>query len=147
MKEKICLFCGLPRQFRAFIVNRRAGRTIAANCHKCAKLPKSARRFLKYRFIDVLEKQTKAMRARLSGAVCVVPFCKADIIRRDAVNGIIKCYLCGKELTYKRATLDHVQPLSRCGAHSPENVKICCEPCNTAKENKTLAEYLAENIE
>jgi 5-methylcytosine-specific restriction endonuclease McrA len=45
-------------------------------------------------------------------------------------------------LKITRVTLDHVQPLSRGGHHTPENVKVCCEACNMAKDNKTLAEYL-----
>ncbi|MFM2024147.1 MAG: hypothetical protein RLZZ56_160, partial [Actinomycetota bacterium] len=37
-------------------------------------------------------------------------------------------------------TIDHVQPKSKGGADSWENLVACCLKCNNAKGNKTLSE-------
>jgi 5-methylcytosine-specific restriction endonuclease McrA len=41
------------------------------------------------------------------------------------------CWICETELT--DVTWDHVQPLSRGGAHVIDNLKPACRPCNTKK--------------
>lgn len=52
------------------------------------------------------------------------------------------CYLCGvkveraKKYKPNRATLDHVIPLSKGGAHTYDNVKTCCNWCNSSKGDK-----------
>lgn len=63
-----------------------------------------------------------------------------------------KCYICGKQTDFgdKRwgnygpdyPTIDHVVPISRGGAHSWENVKLCCAECNVRKGNRPLLEVL-----
>lgn len=57
-----------------------------------------------------------------------------------------RCYLCGKETTFEDTrwgkygpdypTIDHVVPLAKGGAHTWENVKVCCGYCNTRKGAK-----------
>lgn len=60
----------------------------------------------------------------------------------DRDQGI--CYLCGNT-TYKeyenlpmnqRATIDHIIPLSKGGAHTFDNVRIACWRCNLVKGNR-----------
>jgi 5-methylcytosine-specific restriction endonuclease McrA len=89
----------------------------------------------KYRPAVVKGSQTR--RARERNAKIVIPFSKDDIIKRDGLN----CYLCGKLLTEKTATIEHLIPLSRGGNHKPENVRLACVHCNSTKNNKTLTEY------
>lgn len=50
----------------------------------------------------------------------------------------LKCYLCGKILTKKTVTLDHVIPRSRRPdlRYNDDNLKLCCWFCNTKKGSK-----------
>ncbi len=43
------------------------------------------------------------------------------------------CYLCRVKLKIWEFTIDHVVPISKGGAHSYSNVRICCLPCNQKK--------------
>lgn len=43
------------------------------------------------------------------------------------------CQLCGKKLTYKQVTLDHITPLAMGGADSVENLQLSCSQCNRLK--------------
>lgn len=43
------------------------------------------------------------------------------------------CLYCGKKLTKKSRTLDHLTALSRGGAHCLSNLKPCCRTCNQKK--------------
>jgi len=138
INEAICPSCGLPNRFRAFLIRRGDVWALAEYCRKCPKLAKHYRKFLRNNLPDYREKWSKAQRARLAGCPVVKLFSVFDIIWRDGR----RCYLCGKLLKISRVTLDHVIPLSRGGHHTPENVRIACEPCNGAKDNMTLAEYL-----
>lgn len=47
------------------------------------------------------------------------------------------CQYCGKVLTTSALTLDHVQPKSRGGASTWENLVACCFPCNNKKGGRT----------
>lgn len=48
--------------------------------------------------------------ARKKGCQIIVPFTKAEIIKRDGLN----CYLCGRRLTEKEVVMEHIlPPLSR----------------------------------
>lgn len=38
---------------------------------------------------------------------------------------------------------DHIDPLSRGGAHEPENVAVCCLACNASKRDRVLIVWLA----
>jgi 5-methylcytosine-specific restriction endonuclease McrA len=51
-----------------------------------------------------------------------------------------RCYLCGRALTRKQVTLDHVIPLSRGGAHTADNLKVACLSCNCRKGSRLLSE-------
>ncbi|MFA5484914.1 MAG: HNH endonuclease [Candidatus Pacearchaeota archaeon] len=64
------------------------------------------------------------------------PFTRRNIYVRD--NGI--CQFCGKTLTMKTMTLDHVIPKSRGGSTSWTNIVCSCVKCNSKKGNKTPAE-------
>ena len=48
-----------------------------------------------------------------------------------------KCLCCGKSGKDAKVTLDHVIPLSKGGAHSPENAQPLCQRCNSKKGTKS----------
>jgi hypothetical protein len=43
------------------------------------------------------------------------------------------CHYCGRELSQKKATKDHVIPRSRGGVNEQWNIVISCSPCNLTK--------------
>lgn len=45
------------------------------------------------------------------------------------------CACCGKKLTTKTMTMDHIIPISRGGTNEPENLIALCEDCNKQKGN------------
>lgn len=57
--------------------------------------------------------------------------------RWDLYGG--RCYYCGEAAE----SFDHRIPLARGGSHWPANLVPCCMPCNTSKNRKTEAEFLA----
>jgi 5-methylcytosine-specific restriction endonuclease McrA len=50
------------------------------------------------------------------------------------------CYLCGHFLSVHDMTLDHVVPLARGGAHTPENLRPAHRSCNSRKGSRLLSE-------
>lgn len=63
---------------------------------------------------------------------------------KDLKSAAIECAYCRSEFAVsgQRKVTDHVKPLCRDGAHSLANIVICCEPCNLAKGNLTLPEWI-----
>lgn len=57
------------------------------------------------------------------------------VLRRDGYT----CVYCGKSDVALQ--LDHVNPRSRGGADTPDNLVACCKPCNTSKGAKTPEEW------
>lgn len=47
-----------------------------------------------------------------------------------------RCYYCGKSLTRKTATMDHVVPISKTKYHSTGNCVVACYSCNNKKSNQ-----------
>ncbi|HSJ63320.1 MAG TPA: HNH endonuclease [Gemmatimonadaceae bacterium] len=54
-----------------------------------------------------------------------------------------RCVYCGTALDLGTATLDHVQPLARGGAHTPGNVVAACGPCNRRKGDLLPQDFFA----
>lgn len=68
------------------------------------------------------------------------------------------CYLCGKVCDWTDfvvkdgaticgddyPSIEHVEPLSRGGKHSWQNVRLACRGCNTAKSNAPISLFLAQ---
>ena len=61
-----------------------------------------------------------------------------DIFERD--GGV--CHLCHKKVPRKRASMDHIIPLSLGGEHSLRNVALAHRSCNSAKNNRPVGEQL-----
>lgn len=59
----------------------------------------------------------------------LIPVSRRGVLRRDGQ----RCGYCGGAAN----TIDHVQPRSRGGADSWENLVACCLRCNNAKGNRT----------
>lgn len=49
-----------------------------------------------------------------------------------------RCWLCGCELTFASATVDHLTPKSRGGRDMRQNYRLACSPCNSARGNRRL---------
>lgn len=61
---------------------------------------------------------------------------KKNVMARDK----FECQYCGKHLSDSSATIDHILPLCRKGAHSWKNVVAACKPCNNTKDDRTPKE-------
>lgn len=95
---------------------------------------------------DDYEIQTSSGVFRLPTAIVLVSYVrvphrkaavnKKNLLRRD--NYI--CQYCGKKLTDKSGTIEHIMPTSRGGKHVWENVAAACWKCNNKKDNKTPQE-------
>ncbi|MFI0911761.1 RNA-guided endonuclease IscB [Streptomyces abikoensis] len=53
------------------------------------------------------------------------------------------CAYCGVRAV--RLNIDHIHPRSRGGADRVSNLVLCCAPCNQAKSNRPVEEFLAHN--
>jgi len=62
----------------------------------------------------------------------LIPVSRRGVLRRDNHH----CAYCGGSAN----TIDHVQPRSRGGADSWENLVACCLRCNNKKSDRTLSE-------
>lgn len=56
-----------------------------------------------------------------------------------------RCVYCSVHLDQHTATLDHVVPLARGGAHDPGNVVVACAPCNRLKGDLLPYEFFARH--
>lgn len=54
-----------------------------------------------------------------------------------------RCVYCAVRLERHTATLDHVVPLARGGAHESGNLVAACAPCNRLKGDTLPAEFFA----
>jgi 5-methylcytosine-specific restriction endonuclease McrA len=65
-----------------------------------------------------------------------LPFSKHNVFVRDGFH----CVYCGKELTDKKATIDHIIPTSRGGKNDFMNTCCACYACNNKKNDRTPEE-------
>jgi 5-methylcytosine-specific restriction endonuclease McrA len=56
-----------------------------------------------------------------------------------------RCVYCATRLDHATATLDHVIPLARGGAHDPGNLVAACAPCNRLKGDLQPYEFFARH--
>lgn len=50
------------------------------------------------------------------------------------------CCYCGRSISYSESTIDHVYPKMYGGLNDWINTRVCCQPCNSLKDNKTISE-------
>lgn len=84
---------------------------------------------------EVAYKNTLAYRARKRGAFeeAVEPLV---VFERDKW----RCHLCGRKVSRRHASIDHVVPLSKGGAHSYANCKTAHLKCNMSKGAKVIGQ-------
>lgn len=63
-----------------------------------------------------------------------IPFSKKTVLVRDNYT----CQYCGKVLTPKTCTIDHVIPVSKGGKSTYTNCVTSCKTCNNWKDDKWL---------
>ncbi len=67
-------------------------------------------------------------------------------LRRGALRDCSqKCVYCAASLDQHTATLDHVVPLARGGAHDAGNLVTACGPCNRLKGDLLPFEFFARH--
>lgn len=64
----------------------------------------------------------------------------------------LRCFWCGKRLTPKTATIEHLLPQSKGGTHSFDNLRLACYACNHGRSRPKQAiqlyyKALMENTE
>ena len=57
-----------------------------------------------------------------------------------------RCRYCRKQLTRFTATLDHIQPVSRGGDNSYENLVTACLHCNARRGNRPVSDMISEIV-
>jgi 5-methylcytosine-specific restriction endonuclease McrA len=68
------------------------------------------------------------------------------VMRRAALRDCgQRCVYCATRLDQQTATLDHVVPLARGGAHDPGNLVVACGPCNRLKGDLLPFEFFARH--
>ncbi|MGR3221096.1 MAG: HNH endonuclease [Candidatus Anammoxibacter sp.] len=63
---------------------------------------------------------------------------RIKVFERDSY----KCHYCDKQLTRFSATLDHIQPVSKDGDNSFENLVTACLHCNSERGNKAVMDFI-----
>jgi 5-methylcytosine-specific restriction endonuclease McrA len=88
---------------------------------------------------EMVQKRNKARleRTKNSGG----SYTEGDLarIRTELQN---RCRFCDAPLG-SNSHIEHLTPVSRGGSSSLRNLTLSCSPCNLAKTNKTLAEFIA----
>ena len=46
-----------------------------------------------------------------------------------------RCFWCGDHFSLEELTLDHLDPISKGGSNSLENLRLACLPCNHSRGN------------
>lgn len=70
-----------------------------------------------------------------------VPENRLKLFERDGY----RCRYCEKQLTRFTATLDHLQPVSRGGDNSYENLITSCLHCNSRRGNRPVMDIITED--
>lgn len=65
---------------------------------------------------------------------------RLKVIERDEY----KCRYCNKQLTRFNATLDHVQPVSKGGDNSYDNLVTACLHCNSQRSSRPVMDIITE---
>lgn len=101
---------------------------------RCAICSASNSRVIRKKYIKTQSSHSK--RAKQRGCV-YEPVNRRKVYERDRY----KCYLCGIKVvvskTYQpnQASIDHIMPISKGGAHTYSNIRTCCVMCNSIKSD------------
>jgi hypothetical protein len=81
-----------------------------------------------------------------SRAVAAVHLAMKRAMRKMALRDCgQRCVYCATHLDQRTATLDHVVPVARGGAHDPGNLVVACAPCNRLKGDLLPFEFFARH--
>jgi 5-methylcytosine-specific restriction endonuclease McrA len=123
------------------VVRLRSARYIAK--HRDAILARKRERYRRNKATNphYANTYTQARDARLEGAPGrgVSEQGWADVLH--ASLGI--CAYCNER---RRLTMEHIEPLSRGGAHDIDNIAAACDSCNKSKMDKPLIAWLAYKL-
>ena len=113
----------------ADLIKARSSAYRAANPERAREVTRAWQDAHPERVLEISRQQHGRRRARIAGAVVT----QADYSAILAEHGMV-CHICGLEIP-TRADLhfDHVIPLARGGAHSPENIRPSHASCNMRK--------------
>lgn len=56
-------------------------------------------------------------------------------------NEFLPCIFCGKKLTFRTSTLEHIVPISKGGTNDKANLAVSCHRCNSNRGNRSVAEW------
>jgi len=102
------------------------------------KLAEASRRYLQAEHGKLQHRLTSSRRrARLRQVECTLT--KEQWFAVLEAYGY-RCAYCGAE---DRLTIDHVEPISKGGAHTAKNVVPACKPCNDSKSDRSVDEWFA----
>ncbi len=87
------------------------------------------------KFVDGLEQETFAKRERQKAR----ELRHSTWWKRKCDKGL--CYYCGKVISQKDITMDHVVPISRGGKTTKGNLVTCCKGCNNKKKQLLPMEW------
>ena len=84
--------------------------------------------------------------SRRRASVAIVHIAAKRAMRKLALRDCgQRCVYCAMHLDQRTATLDHVVPLARGGAHDPGNLVVACAPCNRLKGDLQPFEFFARH--
>ena len=107
-------------------------------------------------FMDLTRSRYNAMRVRLAerrnkrGRILQVgrqiPFSLEEyrgwlLGKLHGEQGVTRCEYCDRPIAISTLVTDHMEPISRGGELSLNNLAACCEPCNAAKGRLTAYEF------
>lgn len=128
-------------------VNRNNARGLSRHCKDCERERKRALRDANpERWAELKMHGYHRRRARLAGRTAIEHVRPGDL---RSEHGDECCY-CGATMTFdlmteynpRRASVEHVIPLSRGGEHAMHNLKLACLECNFKKNNKLVDEWM-----
>lgn len=135
------VYCS-PVCYRAGKVKRPKFTPEMRSCDECGAEFTARRhdaRFCRAKCAFAFHSRARANRARTGGPA---PYVDRDIFERDGWT----CWLCNESVNQalprtdrRGATIDHVIPLARGGADTPENVRLAHWECNHAKHTRIVA--------
>lgn len=90
----------------------------------------------------LLSRQHSAIRRARKRASQIGKVDLVAVYERDAG----RCHVCERPVPLERTHFDHVAPLARGGAHTMDNIRVACRPCNERKLHRLLTPALRDEI-